>query len=54
MFQPQQPVLNYTVEAIGALSSTNDGIHLVAGALSSGTAFLWEVCMTTLKPYFLN
>jgi len=41
------------VEAMGPLSCTNDGIYL-AGAGLSGTAYLWDVCMTTLKAYFLN
>ncbi|CAJ1943654.1 unnamed protein product [Sphenostylis stenocarpa] len=40
--KPQHPLLNYTVEAIGALSCTNDGIYLVGGALS-GNAYLWDV-----------
>ncbi|KAL5186401.1 Protein ROOT INITIATION DEFECTIVE 3 [Glycine soja] len=40
--KPQQPLLNYTVEAIGPLSCTNDGIYLVGGALS-GKAYLWDV-----------
>lgn len=47
-FQPQQPLLNYTVEAIGPLSCTNDGIYLVGGALS-GKAYLWDVCINILK-----
>ncbi|RDX64740.1 Protein ROOT INITIATION DEFECTIVE 3, partial [Mucuna pruriens] len=40
--EPQQPLLNYTVEAVGPLSSTSDGIYLVGGALS-GNAYLWDV-----------
>ncbi|XP_027337416.1 protein ROOT INITIATION DEFECTIVE 3-like [Abrus precatorius] len=40
--KPQQPLLNYTVEAIGPLSCTEDGIYLVGGALS-GNAYLWDV-----------
>ncbi|XP_047150144.1 protein ROOT INITIATION DEFECTIVE 3-like [Vigna umbellata] len=40
--KPQQPLLNYTVEAIGTLSCTNDGIYLVGGALS-GNVYLWDV-----------
>ncbi|KAK7330606.1 hypothetical protein VNO77_24804 [Canavalia gladiata] len=40
--KPQQPLLNYTVEAVGPLSCTNDGIYLVGGALS-GNAYLWDV-----------
>lgn len=42
-FQPQQPLLNYTVEAIGPFSCTKDGIYLVGGGLS-GNAYLWDVC----------
>lgn len=54
MFQPQQPLLNYTVEAIGTLSCTNDGIYLVGGALS-GYVYLWDVCISPLKAnYFLS
>ncbi|KAL9326603.1 hypothetical protein ACSQ67_007248 [Phaseolus vulgaris] len=40
--KPQQPLLCYTVEAMGPLSCTNDGIYL-AGAGLSGTAYLWDV-----------
>ncbi|XP_039688988.1 protein ROOT INITIATION DEFECTIVE 3 isoform X2 [Medicago truncatula] len=40
--KPQQPLLNYTVEAIGPLSCTKEGIYLVGGALS-GTAYIWDV-----------
>ncbi|XP_020217537.1 protein ROOT INITIATION DEFECTIVE 3 isoform X2 [Cajanus cajan] len=40
--KPQQPLLNYTVEAVGPLCCTNDGIYLVGGALS-GIAYLWNV-----------
>ncbi|TKY55314.1 ROOT INITIATION DEFECTIVE 3 protein [Spatholobus suberectus] len=40
--RPQQPLLNYTVEVVGPLSCTNDGIYLVGGALS-GNAYLWDV-----------
>jgi len=53
MFQPQQPLLNYTVEAIGTLCCTNDGIYLVGGALS-GNVYIWDVCISTLKAYFLS
>jgi len=48
LFQPQQPLLNYTVEAIGPLSCTKEGIYLVGGALS-GTAYIWNVCMQTFN-----
>ncbi|KAK7346581.1 hypothetical protein VNO80_21104 [Phaseolus coccineus] len=40
--KPQQPLMCYTVEAIGTLSCTNDGIYLVGGG-RSGTAYLWDV-----------
>ncbi|QCD81151.1 pre-rRNA-processing protein IPI3 [Vigna unguiculata] len=40
--KPQQPLLNYTVEAIGTLCCTNDGIYLVGGALS-GNVYIWDV-----------
>ncbi|KAK7265571.1 hypothetical protein RJT34_33192 [Clitoria ternatea] len=42
LHKPQQPLLNYTAEAIGPLSCTNDGIYLVGGALS-GNIYLWNV-----------
>lgn len=50
LFQPQQPLLNYTVEAIGPLSCTKEGIYLVGGALS-GTAYIWNVCMQTFNVF---
>ncbi|KAL2321699.1 hypothetical protein Fmac_026078 [Flemingia macrophylla] len=40
--KPQQPLLNYTVEDVGPLCCTSDGIYLVGGALS-GFAYLWSV-----------
>lgn len=52
-FQPQQPLISYTVEVVGPLSCTSDGIYLVGGALS-GNGYLWDVCINTLKSYFLN
>ncbi|KAL4584797.1 hypothetical protein LXL04_009407 [Taraxacum kok-saghyz] len=40
--KPRSPLRSYTVEAIGPLSSTNDGIYLAGGAIS-GNAYIWEV-----------
>ncbi|KAI5417240.1 hypothetical protein KIW84_042022 [Lathyrus oleraceus] len=40
--KPHQPIMNNTVEAIGPLSCTKDGIYLVGGGLS-GNAYIWNV-----------
>ncbi|XVE56609.1 hypothetical protein DITRI_Ditri04bG0024700 [Diplodiscus trichospermus] len=40
--KPQSPLRSYTMEAIGPLSCTKDGIYIAGGA-SSGNAYLWEV-----------
>lgn len=51
IFQPHQPIMNNTVEAIGPLSCTKDGIYLVGGGLS-GNAYIWNVCKKTLNYLF--
>ncbi|KAK9115798.1 hypothetical protein Sjap_014745 [Stephania japonica] len=40
--QPQSVLRNYSLEAIGPLSSTRDGLYLAGGA-PSGNTFIWEV-----------
>ncbi|XWS51389.1 hypothetical protein CRYUN_Cryun12cG0172400 [Craigia yunnanensis] len=40
--KPRSPLRSYTMEAIGPLSCTKDGIYIAGGA-SSGNAYLWEV-----------
>ncbi|KAK7291561.1 hypothetical protein RIF29_06803 [Crotalaria pallida] len=40
--KPRQPILNYTIEAIGPLACTKDDIYLVGGAFS-GNAYIWDV-----------
>lgn len=41
-FQPRSPLRSYTIEAIGPISSTKDGIYLAGGAIS-GNLYIWEV-----------
>ncbi|XVF11549.1 hypothetical protein REPUB_Repub08aG0037400 [Reevesia pubescens] len=40
--KPQSPLRSYTMEAIGPISCTKDGIY-IAGGSPSGNAYLWEV-----------
>ncbi|KAJ4972973.1 hypothetical protein NE237_006147 [Protea cynaroides] len=40
--KPHSPLRSYPMEAIGPLSSTNDGLYIVGGAFS-GNAYVWEV-----------
>lgn len=40
--KPHSPIRSYTMEAIGPLCSTRDGVYL-AGGSPSGNAYLWEV-----------
>ncbi|XP_017972462.1 PREDICTED: protein ROOT INITIATION DEFECTIVE 3 [Theobroma cacao] len=40
--KPRSPLRSYTMEAIGPLSCTKDGIYIAGGA-PSGNAYLWEV-----------
>ncbi|CAL0325297.1 unnamed protein product [Lupinus luteus] len=40
--KPQKPLVNYTMEAIGPLSCTKDGLYLVGGGLS-GNVYIWDV-----------
>ncbi|KAH7528249.1 hypothetical protein FEM48_Zijuj05G0052500 [Ziziphus jujuba var. spinosa] len=40
--KPQAPLRSYTMEAIGPISCTRDGVYLAGGALS-GNAYFWEV-----------
>ena len=46
LFQPQQPLWSYTLEAIGPLSSTKDGTYLAGGSFS-GNAYIWDVSYGT-------
>lgn len=59
--QPRSPLRSYTMEAIGPLSCTKDGIYIAGGA-PSGNAYLWDVSShspvcpqgqkTTINPTF--
>ncbi|GAV56525.1 WD40 domain-containing protein, partial [Cephalotus follicularis] len=40
--KPQSPIRSYTMEAIGPLSCTKDGVYIAGGA-PSGNACIWEV-----------
>ncbi|KAI3499550.1 hypothetical protein L1887_35353 [Cichorium endivia] len=40
--KPRSPLRSYPFEAIGPLSSTQDGIYLAGGAIS-GNVYIWEV-----------
>lgn len=44
--------MNNTVEAIGPISCTKDGIYLVGGGFS-GNAYIWNVCKQTLNYLFI-
>ncbi|OMO71737.1 hypothetical protein COLO4_28084 [Corchorus olitorius] len=52
--KPQSPLRSYTMEAIGPLSCTNDGIYIAGGA-PSGNVYLWEVAngrlLRTWRPH---
>ncbi|OMO84068.1 hypothetical protein CCACVL1_11024 [Corchorus capsularis] len=52
--KPQSPLRSYTMEAIGPLSCTNDGIYIAGGA-PSGNLYLWEVAngrlLRTWRPH---
>lgn len=51
VFQPLPPVTSYTLETIGPLASTKDGVYL-AGGTHSGNIHLWEVCNSLPFSYF--
>ncbi|OIW00274.1 hypothetical protein TanjilG_27525 [Lupinus angustifolius] len=40
--KPLKPLVNYTMEAIGPLSCTKDGLYLVGGGFS-GNVYIWDV-----------
>ncbi|XP_012471111.1 protein ROOT INITIATION DEFECTIVE 3 isoform X1 [Gossypium raimondii] len=40
--KPQSPLRSYTLEAMGPISCTKDGLYIAGGA-PSGNAYLWEV-----------
>ncbi|XP_044487066.1 protein ROOT INITIATION DEFECTIVE 3-like [Mangifera indica] len=40
--KPQPPLRSYTMEAMGPICCSNDGVYLAGGA-SSGNAYIWEV-----------
>ncbi|KAE9612370.1 putative transcription factor WD40-like family [Lupinus albus] len=49
--KPLKPLVNYTMEAIGPLSCTKDGLYLVGGGLS-GNVYIWDVSNNILNCFF--